>query len=107
MKAFAKEAHDFLGDRAGDDLVQDRMRFLALTRAAEIVGEAASQVPKPIQDALPGIDFSSAIAMRNRLIHGYGAVGAEILADTIRNDFPPLIAALDAALGSVLPDDPA
>jgi uncharacterized protein with HEPN domain len=105
MKAFAREAQDFLGDRTGEDLLQDRMRLLALTRAAEVVGEAAAQVPNGVRESLPLIDFSGAIAMRNRLIHGYGAVGATILADTIRNDFPPLIAALEAALEGPLPDD--
>ena len=92
MKAFATEALGFLGDRSDENLIQDRMRFLALTRAAEVVGEAASQVAKVVRDVLPNVDFGGAIAMRNRLIHGYGAVGAAILADTIRNDFPRLSA---------------
>jgi uncharacterized protein with HEPN domain len=105
MKAFAKEARDFLGGRSGEDLLQDRMRLLAVTRAAEVVGEAAAQVPKEVRASLPLIDFSGAIAMRNPLIHGYGAVGATILEDTVRNDFPPLIAALEAALEGPLADD--
>lgn len=32
--------------------------------------------------------------MRHRLVHGYGTIDPTILADTIRTDFPPLIAAL-------------
>lgn len=107
MKAFAEEAVDFLGDRSGADLANDRLRFLAVTRAAQVVGEAASQVVKSVQDALTNIDFASAIAMRHRLVHGYGAISATILADTVRSDFPPLIAALECALAAPLPDDAA
>ena len=105
MKASAEEAIGFLGDKTGDEIAGDRLRLLALTRAAQIVGEAASQVPSPVQQALPEIDFVGAIAMRHRLVHGYGAVDATILADTIRDDFPPLIAALNSALAGALPDD--
>jgi len=106
MRAFAKEAAEFLGNRSDQEIVEDRIRFLAITRAVEIVGEAAAQVPAPVQGALDDIDFKAAIGMRHRLIHGYGAIAAPILADTIRADFPPLIAALDAALKGALPDDP-
>ena len=81
------------------------MRFLAVSRAAEIVGEAGSRVPIEVQAALARIPFRKAIAMRHRLVHGYGAVSANILADTVRNDFPALIAALEAALARPLPDE--
>lgn len=105
MRAFAREAADILGDRSGEELAADRIRLLAVTRAAEIVGEAAARVPKVVQDNLIEIEFANATAMRNRLIHGYGTIDPTILADTIRTDFPPLIAALDAALAGDLPDE--
>ena len=70
MRSFAIEAEGFLGDRSGFDLANDRMRLLAVTRAAEIVGEAAARVPKAVQEHLVEIEFTNAIAMRNRLVHG-------------------------------------
>lgn len=45
--------------------------------------------------------------MRNRLIHGYGYVSPEILADTVRVDLPSLIALLETALAGALPDESA
>lgn len=105
MKAYAEEALAHLGDRDDEALARDRLRLLALARAAEIVGEAASRVPHDVRDQLNGIEFKSAIAMRNRLIHGYGSVSPRILVDTIRGDFPGLIRALDAALSVLLPDE--
>lgn len=104
MLAYAMEALDLVGQRAGVDLAPDRMRFLAACRAVEIVGEAASRVPTDVRDAFPQIPFRQAAAMRNRLAHGYGFINADILADTVRSDFPNLIAALEAALSQPLPD---
>ncbi len=106
MKAYAEEAAVLLGDCHPDQLFVDRMRFLAVTRAVEIVGEAASKVPEPTRRSLPNIDFRQAAAMRNRLAHGYGSVQPQVLVSTIRDDFPSLIEALDRALNGTLIDEP-
>ena len=105
MRAYAEEAVELLGGHNGAALAQDRMRFLAVTRAAEVVGEAAARISVDVQTTLSAIPFRQAIAMRNRLIHGYGNVSADILAETIRADFPQLIEALSAALAGPLPDE--
>jgi uncharacterized protein with HEPN domain len=105
MPAYAKEAIDLVGGRDGVALAADRMRFLAATRTVEVVGEAASQTPSDVRAALPIIPFSQAADMRNRLIHGYGYVSADILVNTVRQDFPGLVAALEAALAGPLPDE--
>jgi uncharacterized protein with HEPN domain len=105
MLAYAKEAVDLVGERAGLELAADRMRFLAVSRAVEIIGEAAAQTPEAARMALPMIPFRQASDMRNRLIHGYGAVSADILADTVRSDFPDLIKSLETALAVALPDE--
>jgi uncharacterized protein with HEPN domain len=107
MLAYAKEAMDLVGARSGQELAADRMRFLAASRAVEIIGEAAMQVPGTVRDALPTIPFRQASDMRNRLIHGYGAVSPDILADTVRGDLPGLVAALENALARPLPDESA
>ena len=36
--------------------------------------------------------------MRNRLIHGYFAIDLDRVWDTVTDDLPPLLAALEAAL---------
>ncbi len=105
MRAYAQEALDIVGQRSGRELADDRLRLLAATRAAEIVGEAASQVPAAVRAKLRGIEFEPAISMRHKLIHGYGSLSSAILAETIKSDFPRLIAALDKILASPLPDD--
>jgi uncharacterized protein with HEPN domain len=105
MKAYAEEALEFLGEIDAEALAADRLRLFAVVRAAEVVGEAAAQVPQAVRSTLPEVEFAGAVAMRNRLVHGYGAVSARILADTVRNDFPRLVKALESALCSRLADE--
>jgi uncharacterized protein with HEPN domain len=81
------------------------MRFLAVARAVEIVGEAASQTPHFVREALTTIPFRQAADMRNRLIHGYGFVNSDILADTVVQDFPMLVITPENALSDPLPDE--
>jgi uncharacterized protein len=88
-----------LGDRSVVDLRSNGTFSLALVRLIEIVGESANAISGPTQNSLPHIPWADAIATRNRLIYGYFSVDVEIVFDTIRDDFPPLIAALERALG--------
>jgi uncharacterized protein with HEPN domain len=101
--AYAEEACAILGDRDGPALRSDRVHLLAVSRALEIVGEAANQLPGEIAQNLP-IDLRPAIAMRHRLIHGYDSANADIIAKTVRTDFPGFIASLRAILAEPLPD---
>jgi uncharacterized protein with HEPN domain len=77
--------------------------FLALCRAVELVGEAAGQVSESTRTALPDVEWREAIAMRHRLIHGYFSIRPEVVFDTAREDLPPMIAALEKALGGDTP----
>lgn len=71
-----------------------------------IIGEAASRIPDDIQAAYPDIPWSFMKAMRNRLVHAYFNVDAQILWDTVQDDLPSLKAALQplAAHPSEVPE---
>ena len=94
----AKEALTFSRNRSRSDLDYDRMLVHSLVRCIEIVGEAASQVTKETQDQLPDIPWPSMVAMRNRLIHAYFDIDLDRVWDTVIDDLPPLIAALELLL---------
>jgi uncharacterized protein with HEPN domain len=101
MLQYSREAVSLIQDRTRSDLDSDRVLGLALVRLIEIVGEAASRVsPATRLDQLE-IPWQEITSMRNRLIHGYDAVDMEILWQTLHQDLPPLIAALERILGSV------
>lgn len=82
MLAYAEEARAILGERS----------------------EAANQIPSEVASHLP-LDLRPAIAMRHRLIHGYDSASADIIAKTVREDFPGFVAALQSILATPLPDE--
>lgn len=94
----AREAVSFSQNRTRSDLNTDRMLVLSLVKCVEIIGEAASRVTKECQRQSPEIPWPSIIAMRNRLIHAYFDIDLDRVWDTITDDLPPLIAALEDIL---------
>ncbi|MCM3875449.1 MAG: DUF86 domain-containing protein [Thermoanaerobaculia bacterium] len=98
MLEAAAEAIDLARGKNRRDLTEDRVLQLALTRLVEIVGEAASRVPKDEQDRLPGIPWVDIVGMRNRLVHAYMDTDLDILWATVVEDLPALIPPLEAAL---------
>lgn len=99
MRRFALDAIELLGGADSAALAGDKMRFYAVTRAVEMVGEAAAQVEREQQAPFPTIPWSLAIGTRHRLIHGYAEVEPAALILTVRESLPALIAAIDAILG--------
>ncbi len=98
MLSHACEAVELLGDASRDDLGCARVIQLALTRLIEILGEAANRVSLETQKRNSNIPWSQIIGMRNRLIHGYDVIDYDLLWDTVTNDLPPLIQALQQAI---------
>jgi len=94
MLDYAREPLEMAGEKTSAELEKNRQLGLALIHLVELIGEAASQVPRDIQTQYPQIPWPEIIGTRNRLIHGYDYVDYDILFDTIKNDLPPLIEAL-------------
>ena len=63
-----------------------------------VIGEAANQIPDLVKEQNPQIPWTLMRSMRNRLVHVYFSVDADLLWDTIQRDLP----ALEAALKSIL-----
>ncbi|MBW2059681.1 MAG: DUF86 domain-containing protein [Deltaproteobacteria bacterium] len=99
MLDHAREAVELLGDMGRENLAENRVMQLALTRLIEIIGEAANRVSKTTQEKHRDVAWSQIIGMRNRLIHGYDVIDYEMLYDTVTADLPPLIAVLERILG--------
>jgi uncharacterized protein with HEPN domain len=98
MREAAREAIMFVVGRKRGDLDDDRMLLLALVKCIEILGEAGSKVSAQAQLEAPEIPWRSIVAMRNRLIHGYFDIDADIVWQTVSSELPPLIAAMTALL---------
>lgn len=91
----AGEAMTFARDKTRTDLDESRMLTLSIIKAIELTGEAASRVSKESRDLHPEIPWMDIITMRNRLIHAYFDIDLDLVWDTVTDDLPPLIAALE------------
>mgnify|MGYP006357245463 FL=1 len=86
--------------RSREDLDDDEMLRLALTKLVEIVGEAAKQVTAAARAERPGVPWSAAARTRDRLVHHYFDIDLDVLWTTVTEDLPRLLDALDDQPGA-------
>ncbi|MCW6038674.1 DUF86 domain-containing protein [Spirulina subsalsa FACHB-351] len=90
MLNHAQEAITIMQSKTRQDLDSDRLLNLAIVRLLEIIGEAASQIPKEDCRQYPTIPWHAIVSMRNRLIHNYGNVDLDIVWQVVTQDLPTL-----------------
>ena len=73
-----------------EKFLKDELTIDAVVRNLEIIGEATRQMPERFKDKQPDIPWAKMISMRNKVIHEYSGVDAEILWQTIQEDLPQL-----------------
>lgn len=75
---------------------------LKAVRAVEldfiIIGEAANQIPEEVIEVHPEVPWHLMRAVRNRLVHVYFSVDAQLLWDTVQNQLPELVPPLRSLL---------
>lgn len=95
MLEAARKALKLTQKRKRSDLDTDELLSLGLTRLFEIIGEAAARVSDAARTKHPEIPWSQMIGMRNRLIHGYDVIDADVIWQTVTEDLPLLIKSLE------------
>jgi len=100
MIDFAKGALGFAEHRSREDLDHDQMLTLALIKAIETVGEAASKLSPEFRDRHPGLPWASIMGMRHKLVHAYFEVDLDMVWHTTVNELQPLIQALETIIAS-------
>jgi len=99
MRDHVNEALDLCSERRRNDLDDDRVLALALTKLIEIIGEAAARVSAQTRLDHPEIPWRQIVGTRDRLVHGYDAVDYDILWRIAQDELPRLLAQLDSILG--------
>ena len=80
--------------------IADGRTYDATLRNLELVGEAATHIPREVRDAHPEIEWREIIATRNRVAHGYMGMDEDVIWDIIQTDIPNLLPALKDLLNS-------
>jgi uncharacterized protein with HEPN domain len=94
MIGFAEKVVDYTQNLDQDGFVTSGLNYDATLRNLELIGEAATHIPKDIREANSEIPWRLIIATRNRLIHGYLGIDNDTLWSIIRDDIPSLLSNL-------------
>lgn len=89
----------FVAGRVRADLDNDLMLTFAVVRAVEIIGEAASKISEETRGAHPEIPWRAIVGMRNRLVHAYFEIDADVVWVAATEEVPALLAQLRALAG--------
>jgi len=100
MIDFAKGALGFAEHRSREDLDHDQMLTLALIKAIETVGEAASKLSPEFRDSHPELPWPSIMGMRHKLVHAYFEVDPDMVWHTTVNELLPMIQDLERIIAS-------
>lgn len=98
MLEAARKALELSAGRSRADMDTDEALRFALIHLLELVGEAASGVSPELRQESADVPWARAIALRNRLIHGYFDIDLDIVWDTIHARLPRLIEAVETVI---------
>ena len=69
----------FVEGMSYEEFTQDEKTVFAVTRALEIIGEAAKNIPDDVREAYPEIPWRGMAGMRDKVIHEYFSVDLRVV----------------------------
>lgn len=94
MLEATRDAVAFVEGCSCEDLEKDRMRQLAVVKAIEVIGEAASKLSEEFRAGHPELPWRQIVGMRHRLVHDYFGIDLEQIWRTVQSDLPDLLTVL-------------
>lgn len=95
---YCEAAREVLGDMDATQVASSLVVSLALTRALELIGEAARRLPEDFRGKYPDVPWRPMINFRNVMAHAYDRIDYDIAVGVVRIAIPPLLEQLRAIL---------
>jgi len=86
MIEFSLKVQSYTEGMSQTVFIENTVTYDATLRNLELIGEAATHIPKEIQSANPDIPWRLIIATRNRLIHAYLGIDDDTIWSIIQDD---------------------
>ena len=100
MIGFAGKVIGYTDGLTQEKLVADELRYDAVLRNLELIGEAATHIPDKVREAHPDIPWRAIVGLRNRLAHGYLDISDRVIWTTIQEAVPGLVPSLRSLLNA-------
>ena len=91
-------AQNFVFGLTFENFKEDRRSFYAVTRAIEIISEAARRLPQGLRDRNPQLPWRAIMGVGNVYRHNYDTVAEEYVWRTVQESLPALLAVIEAEI---------
>ena len=85
-----KRIESYVQDTNRFQFETDQMRFDAVVRNLEVIGESVKRVPDSIRKNYPSVAWRKIAGLRDRLIHAYFDIDIDIIWDIVQSELPVL-----------------
>jgi len=82
-----------------DGFRDNRLFFYAVTRALEIISEAARRLPAELRDRHSALPWRAIMGVGNVYRHNYDTVAEEYVWRTVHESLPALLAVIEVEIG--------
>ena len=93
--------HEFTDNVSREQLFADKMRYYAVVKNVEIIGEAANMLSFEFRESHTELPWKAIVDMRNVIVHDYINIHEDLLWDTIQNDIKFLETQLSRYINSL------